>query len=128
MVKLTIDIFNEFAREMWDLQRHSLEPLASTSETDDEVIVEVDLPLVKKDDIALRLIEEGLEIEASLTRCVRFERWGTVQRSCEFRSFYKIVPLPSPVVPDGTTATFKKGILRINLKKKKEIEYRIPIR
>ena len=127
MVKLTINIFNEFAREMWDLQRHSLEPLASTSETDDEVIVEVDLPLVKKDDIALRLIEEGLEIEASLTRCVRFERWGTVQRSCEFRSFYKIVPLPSPVVPDGTTATFKKGILRINLKKKKEIEYRIPI-
>ena len=125
---MTIDIFNEFAREMWDLQRHSLEPLASTSETDDEVIVEVDLPLVKKDDIALRLIEEGLEIEASLTRCVRFERWGTVQRSCEFRSFYKIVPLPSPVVPDGTTATFKKGILRINLKKKKEIEYRIPIR
>ena len=124
---MTINIFNEFAREMWDLQRHSLEPLASTSETDDEVIVEVDLPLVKKDDIVLRLIEEGLEIEASLTRCVRFERWGTVQRSCEFRSFYKIVPLPSPVVPDGTTATFKKGILRINLKKKKEIEYRIPI-
>lgn len=112
---------------MWDLRRGSLEPLASVSETEDKVTVEVDLPLVKKEDIRLKLVEEGLEIEASLARCVRFERWGTVQRSCEFRSFYKIVRLPCPVVVEGAKATFKRGILRVELRKRKEMEYRITI-
>ena len=124
---MALDFFDELAREMWDLRRGSLEPLASVSETEDRVIVEVDLPLVKKDDIRLMLIEGGLEVEASLTRCMRFERWGTVQRSCEFRSFYKLVPLPCPVVAEGVKATFKRGILRIEMRKRRAREYRIPI-
>lgn len=102
-------------------------PLTTVTETEDKVIVEVDLPLVKKRNIRLRLVEEGLEVEASLTRCVRFEHWGTVQRNCEFKSFYTIVPLPASVVVEGTKAIFKRGILRVELKKKKEAEYRIPI-
>jgi HSP20 family protein len=124
---LALGLFDELAREMWDLQRGSLAPLVSVSETEDRVIVEVDLPLVKKKDIHLRLVEGGLEVEASLTKCVRFERWGTVQRSCEFRSFYRIVSLPSPVVAEGVTAVFNRGILRVELKKRSEVEYRIPI-
>ena len=124
---MALGLFDELAREMWDLQRGSLAPLVSVSETEDRVIVEVDLPLVKKKDIHLRLVEGGLEVEASLTKCVRFERWGTVQRSCEFRSFYRIVSLPSPVVAEGVTAVFNRGILRVELKKRREVEYRIPI-
>lgn len=124
---MALGLFDELAREMWDLQRGSLSPLVSVSETEDRVIVEVDLPLVKKKDIHLRLVEGGLEVEASLTKCVRFERWGTVQRSCEFRSFYRIVSLPSPVVAEGVTAVFNRGILRVELKKRREVEYQIPI-
>ena len=124
---MALGLFDELAREMWDLQRGSLAPLVSVSETEDRVIVEVDLPLVKKKDIHLRLVEGGLEVEASLTKCVRFERWGTVQRSCEFRSFYRIVSLPSPVVAEGVTAVFNRGILRVELKKRRDVEYRITI-
>jgi HSP20 family protein len=112
---------------MWNLQRKSLVPLSSVTETEDKVIVEIDLPLVRKRDIRIRLVEEGLEVEASLTRCVRFERWGTVQRTCEFKSFYKIVALPSPVISEGASARFKKGILSVELKKRKEVEHKIPI-
>jgi len=104
-----------------------LVPLASVQETEDTVIIEIDLPLVKKRDIHLRLVEEGLEIEASLKRCVQFKSWGTIQRSCEFRSFYKMIPLPTQVVPEGAKATSKKGILRIELKKRKKKDYKIPI-
>jgi HSP20 family protein len=124
---LALDLFDELTREMWNLKRGSLAPLTSVSETKDKVLVEVDLPLVKKNDIRLKLVEEGLEVEASLTRCMRFERWGTVQRSCEFKSFYTIIPLPSPVVTEGVRATFKRGILKVELKKRKDIEHRILI-
>ena len=124
---MALDFIDEFKREMWNLNRQSLVPLTTVSENEDAVIVEMDLPLVDKKDINLRLVEEGLEIEASLRRCLRFERWGTVQRSCEFSSFYKIIPLPSPVVDEGSKATFNKGILRVELKKRKETTYSIPI-
>jgi len=124
---MSLDFFDELSREMWNLQRRSLEPLTSTSELEEKVIIEVDLPLVSKKNIKLRLINEGLEIEASLSRCVKFERWGTIQRSCEFRSFYKIVPLPHQVVPENAKATFKRGILRVELKKMKRDKYEIHI-
>ena len=122
---MTLD--DKFNRDMWNLKRGSLKPLTSVSETEDKVIVEIDLPLVIKNDIHLRLVEEGLEVEASLSRCVKFERWGTVQRSCEFKYFYKIVQLPSPAVYEGTKATFRKGILRVELRKRKELEHKIPL-
>jgi HSP20 family protein len=112
---------------MWDLRRSSLVPLTRVLETEEKVIIEVDLPLVNKKDMRLRLVGGGLEVEASLMRCVRFERWGTVQRNCEFRSFYKIIPLPRQVVSEGVRATFKKGILRVELKKRRSGESKIPI-
>ena len=124
---LALDAFDKFNRDMWNLKRESLEPLTSVSETEDKVVIEIDLPLVSKDDVHLRLVDEGLEVEASLSRYVRLERWGTVQRSCEFKYLYKIVPLPSPVVSDEAKATFKKGILRVELRKRKKSEHRIQL-
>ena len=114
---MAIDFFDELSREMWDITRGSLEPLTYISETEDTIIVEVDLPMVKKGDIHLRLIDEGLEIEASLYKCVKFERWGTIQKDCEFRSFYKRILLPNPVSTEGSKAIFKRGILKVTLKK-----------
>lgn len=124
---MAIDFFNEFKRDMWNLSRRSLEPLTSVWETEDKVIVEVDLPLVRKDNIKLRLVEEGLEVEASLARAVRYHRWGTVQKDCEFMFLHKVIPLSSPVVSEGSVATFNRGILRVELRKRKEREYRITI-
>ena len=122
---LALDVFDKFNRDMWNLKRGSLEPLTSFSETEDKIIIEIDLPLVSKKDIHLRLVEEGLEVEASLSRFVRLEHWGTVQRSCEFKYFYKIVQLTSPAVSEGAKTTFKKGIFKVELRTRKELENKI---
>ena len=125
---MALDFFDEFNRAMWNYGRESLVPLTRILETEEKIIVEVDLPLVRKKDIHLRFIEGGLEIKASLTQCIRFERWGTVQRSCKFKSFYKLIPLPNQVVREGAKATLRKGILQVELKKRiKEREYKIRI-
>lgn len=124
---MAIDIFSRMDQALWDFHRQSFVPLMTISETEHTVIVEVDLPLVRKDDIHVRLLHEGLEVEASLRRCMRFERWGTVQQSCEFSSFYRVIPLPSPVVNEGVNATFRKGMLRVTLQKRKAAEYAITI-
>ncbi len=87
----------------------------------------MDLPLVRKEDIRLRLLKEGLEVEASLRRCKRFERWGTVQRSCDFSAFYRVIPLPSPVLNEGIKASLTRGILRVELKKRKAETYSVRV-
>jgi HSP20 family protein len=120
-------VFEEaFEHAMWDISRGRLEPLAYLKEAEDKITVSVDLPFVKKNDITLNLTEDTLEIDANLRRCLRFERWGTIQRRCEFKSFYRVIRLPSKVVTEEAKARFEGGILTIELPKRTK-QYRIEI-
>ncbi len=106
-----------YGRPMWDSATGRLEPLTQVIETPDKLIVTMDLPLVHKEDIHLTIEEGRLTLEAPLERCVRFERWGIIQRQCEFKSFYKIVEFPVRVNPDEAKAKFRRGVLSIELPK-----------
>jgi HSP20 family protein len=97
-------------------------------ETDDKVIVTIDLPMVKKENINIKLLDEGLEVEAYLKRGVVFRGWGVVQGTREFKYLYKLIPLPVPIVSEGCHAEFKRGILRVELKKRKDKGYKIQIK
>ncbi len=118
--------FEEAFHPMWDVKNKKLEPLAHLQETEDKVIITVDLPLVKKKDIKLNVSDDILEVDASMQRCIRFEKWGTVQRQCEFESFYKAIRLPRGVNVDEMKARFEKGILTIEVPKKIK-QYKIEI-
>jgi HSP20 family protein len=109
---------NFFEEPMWDLSRREIRPLAHVRETDDKVIVSVDLPYVKKENIQLNVTEDRVEVSATMDKCIRYDRWGTVQRGCEFRSYRTALALPSKVIPEGATARFKSGVLEIEMPKK----------
>jgi HSP20 family protein len=126
-MNMAFDLFDEMASAMWNFHQRSLTPLTTVIETESTVIVEVDLPLVSKKDIQIRLIEQRLQIEASLRECLRYERWGTIQRDCEFTTFYASIPLPTLVSKERATATFRRGLLRIELSKQRATTHRIPI-
>ncbi|MDQ1278959.1 MAG: hypothetical protein QG670_219 [Thermoproteota archaeon] len=110
--------FEDAFNPMWDNKSRRLEPLAHLRETEDKVIVTVDLPLVKKEDIQLNLANDVLEVEATMQRSIRFEKWGTVQRQTEFESFYKAMKLPGQLNIDKIKATFTNGILTIEIPNK----------
>ena len=109
--------YEEAFRTMWDALEGSLEPLAQVEESEKMIRATVDLPLVRKQDIKIKVTDDILDIEAKLNRCVTFHRWGTVQRRCEFRLFHKNIHLPAPVTTVGAKATFKKGLLVVDLPK-----------
>jgi HSP20 family protein len=109
------DLFEE---PMWDVSRHEMRPLTHVRETDVKIIVSVDLPYVKKENIQLNVAEDSVEICATMDRCIRYDRWGTVQRDCEFRSYRTAVALPTKVIPEGATARFKSGVLEVEVPKK----------
>jgi HSP20 family protein len=109
--------YEEAFRTMWDALEGSLEPLAQVEEYEKMIRVTADLPLVRKQDIKIKVMDDILDIEAKLNRCVTFDRWGTVQRRCEFRLFHKNIHLPTPITTVGAKATFKKGLLVVDLPK-----------
>lgn len=110
--------FEDAFRPMWDIKSKRLEPLAHLRETEDKVIVTIDLPLVKKKDIQLNLANDLLEVDATMQRSIKFEKWGTVQRQCEFERFYKAMKLPGQLNTDEIKATLTNGILTIEISKK----------
>jgi HSP20 family protein len=111
------DEFEDTFRTMWDTLDGSLEPLTNVEEMDEIIKITMDLPLVWKRDIKIRVSDVTLDIEAKLSRVITFKKWGTTQKQCEFRLFRKILNLPAHVTTTGAKATFKKGLLVVELPK-----------
>jgi len=111
-------VWEMLEQPMWSIAGE-LVPLAEVEEDEEKVTVTIDLPMVRKKDIKLNISGDMLEVKAEMQRCISFDRWGTVQRNCSFRIFHRTVRLPSEVIPEQSKATFKRGILKVELPKKK---------
>ena len=81
----------------------SREPLADLNETDDMINVTVEIPGISKDKINLEILDKSLVIEVM----------------GEERKYYKEIALSSEVEGDSAKATYRNGVLDIELKKVK---------
>jgi len=107
-----------FETPMYDVEKKELSPLSQITETEDEVIVMVDLPCVEKEDIKLEATEDALKIEAPLRKCIKISPWGTIRKEMEFSLFKKTIRLPVKVDPEKSRAKFRDGILEVRFPKK----------
>ncbi len=107
-----------YGKAMWDPQLECLEPLAYVQETDEKVVVTIDLPFVRKEDVKLDVTPNDLTIGAKIQKHVVYDRWGTVQRRCRFKTFHKTLRLPVEVVPEMAKARFKDGYLTVEMPKR----------
>jgi HSP20 family protein len=97
-----------FGRRRPTLQyREEREPLVDVMDEDERVKVLTEVPGVEKSDINLSCTEELLTISVDTER----------------RKYYKEIELPAAVDPQSATATYKHGVLEVNLRK---IEKRKP--
>ncbi|MDI9643900.1 MAG: Hsp20/alpha crystallin family protein [Candidatus Verstraetearchaeota archaeon] len=104
-----------------------LEPLTEVQETENELIVRVDMPCVRsKDEISVNLTEDTVSVEARMEKSVQYERWGTFQRAVRFFKYSKTFTLPVKVDPERARARFVKNVLELRLPKKGKV-FRIEI-
>lgn len=80
-----------------------------------KLVVEADVPGLKKDDITVEVI--GDELCISGERRSESERRGVGYYRSErsYGSFCRTIPLPEGVKPDTASATFENGVLRIEM-------------
>ena len=94
-----------------------IKPLADVLETDDEVIVAVDLPGMDKGDVEISVAEDLLEIKAE--RKTEKEEKGEefYRKERTFSRFERRLELPAAVKADDAKATLKDGVLTVHLPK-----------
>jgi HSP20 family protein len=95
----------------------NLEPLYEVEDKEDEISVTFDLPRVRKENVEINTTENTVEVIARMSDTVCWERWGGIQKRITFQALRKQIRLPEPIDPEKASASFKNGILRINLPK-----------
>lgn len=103
---------------LYDFERRGLTPLTEVRELEDEIILTIDLPGAKREEIKIQANEDEVKIEAPLSQCYKLDRWGPFCSRLEFDSFRKVISLPVRVDPNKAKAKFRNGILQVRFAKK----------
>ncbi len=78
-----------------------------------ELVIRVDLPGLKKEDISLQITEDTLVLEGERKVEEKEEKEGYYRTECEYGRFHRSIPLPEGAIYDKATAVFKDGVLEI---------------
>lgn len=84
--------------------RGDYKPLIDVFDNKDEIVVLIEAPAVRKDDIDLYATEDTL----------------TISICNEDRKFYHEIPLPARVNPKSACASYKNRVLKVRFKKTSE--------
>lgn len=92
-------------------------PVFDMSETDQEVIVKVEVPGMDSKDIDLSLSKDYLTISGEKKHEEKEEKENYHRTERRYGAFCRNIALPVDVDPDKVDATYKDGVLKITLPK-----------
>jgi HSP20 family protein len=78
-----------------------------------EFLVKVDIPGIKKEDVTLEIAGDHLILSGERKHEVREKNEGFLRTERTYGSFYRTVPLPEGVKPELAKATMHDGVLEI---------------
>jgi len=88
-------------------------PTLEVAEKDHRLVARLDLPGVKKEEIAVAFTEEGLTIEGERKHEEEEKKneWYRTERT--YGKFVRTIPLPPGINPADVKATFENGVLEV---------------
>lgn len=93
-------------------------------ETDRELVVSLEAPGLEKEDIQIEVHGDQLLVKGEKHYQHSGERGHYHIHECAYGLFQRLVPLPTAVEEDGTSASYKRGVLTITLPKQKSQQRR----
>lgn len=118
------EFFNDFNRIpsslLQDDMRVSMLPKLNISEADNKYFIEAELPGVKKDNLELKLDNNVLMIKGAIEENKENKDRNYFMRERYYGSFQRSLTLPNNVNENDINASFKDGILNIEITKKLE--------
>lgn len=92
-------------------------PALDIYETDKEVVVEAPLAGVKPENVEVSVQKGVLVVKGETKNEHEIEEKNYYRKEVRSGTFYREVPLPTPVLEDKVTAEFEDGLLKITLPK-----------
>jgi len=83
----------------------------------DRVSVRLEVPGMEKDDFDLQVQDDYLVVRGEKQMAQEHTEGGYHISECAYGSFERAIPLPVGVQADGATASYKRGVLRVDLPK-----------
>ena len=107
-------------RRKGDSERVSWRPAMDVSETENEVVVQVDLPGLSRDEIKVNVSKDVLSVRGDKRHESKSEdkRFYLTERT--YGSFKRSFTLPSAVDAEKILAAYKDGVLTLTLPKAEE--------
>ncbi|MBN2124776.1 MAG: Hsp20/alpha crystallin family protein [Deltaproteobacteria bacterium] len=120
-------VWNEFGVSLVP-RGTALGPVMDLSETDDFLLMKVDLPGIDPEDIKISVTDESLIIEGETKQEFEEDDPGHRTRGRRYGFFSRTLRLPCKVLIDDVKATYSQGLLKITMPKcKAESPRKIPI-
>jgi HSP20 family protein len=114
-------IFNDFAGAA-EGSGAGFTPAVDVYEDADKLVLKLEIPGVKQEDMDIRLENQTLAIkgERKFEQTEKAENFHRIER--RFGSFVRSFTLPQTVNPEGVTASLDAGVLTVSLPKKEEAQ------
>ncbi len=92
-------------------------PRIDIRESDNETVIEAELPGMKKEDVDVSISNGTLTVKAERREEKEKNRRGFYSLARSWSVFEKTIPLPDGIDIDHVEASFKRGVLRVILPK-----------
>ncbi len=90
---------------------------AEVFDDDDRVVVRLEAPGMNKEDFELEIVNDYLVVRGEKQMEQERSEGGYTIHECAYGSFERAIPLPEEVEADKASASYKRGVLRIELPK-----------
>ena len=84
-------------------------------EQDGKLIVQADLPGLRKEDVQAQIEDDAVILSGERQQETRQNEGGRYVNERSYGSFYRVIPLPEGVDAANATASFRDGVLRIEM-------------
>ena len=90
-------------------------PHVEVSERDGKLLIQADLPGMKREDISVQVEHDAIVIQGERKAHQTSDQGGYYRSERSYGSFFRTIPLPEGTNADSAQASFRDGVLEIEL-------------
>lgn len=126
------DFEDRFWGPLWpatpEMRMRVRQPLVDLADMGREFVVRAELPGVNREDLDIRVTEDGIELKAESETQKDEKEKDYYYRERSYASFHRVLPFPEEVLADRAEAKLKDGVLEIRVPKKEPTAKREAVR
>ncbi len=108
-----------------DLQKQSFAPSAELYETDDAVMLKLELPGIKAEDVDIQATKEAVYISGERKQATTSEENGVTRSEFRYGKFSRSIGLSALIDNTKISAEYQDGILKLTLPKAEEEKHKV---